>query len=206
MERARGSAVSCVLDGRAGNGIGVRAGGPPTRQCCVVVNVDGISGGFLAMYTPCFSELWDYHPASQDPPVINPCERSPGVATYDNQCAIRMSTCLDACGVSLASYHGLVCPIKGHGRTHVRSAEGLAAWLNGSQGPFGKATIVKNNNQRNAIASQQYGQRQGIVLFRNFWGTGLQGDHIDLWDGTAMTHGSPYYFSRSQEVWFWDVW
>ena len=45
----------------------------------------------------------------------------------------------------------------------------------------------------------------GIVAFRNFHGQNNQGDHIDLWNGTAMAHGNNDYFERSEEIWYWAL-
>ncbi len=48
-------------------------------------------------------------------------------------------------------------------------------------------------------------RRTGIVVFRNFWGRTNTGDHIDLWDGSAVAKGNRDYFERSQEIWFWEI-
>jgi hypothetical protein len=42
-------------------------------------------------------------------------------------------------------------------------------------------------------------------MWRNFWGTGNQGDHIDLWNGEEIAHGTLDFFIRSEEVWFWAL-
>jgi hypothetical protein len=55
------------------------------------------------------------------------------------------------------------------------------------------------------VTHADYTGRSGIVFFQDFWGTGNQGDHIDLWDGTTVRTGARDYFSRSREVWFWQV-
>lgn len=47
----------------------------------------------------------------------------------------------------------------------------------------------------------------------NFWGTGMQGDHVDVWNGSKqasyISHPDPLagddYFERAQEVWFWEI-
>jgi hypothetical protein len=64
----------------------------------------------------------------------------------------------------------------------------------------------KRRRRRTVIVSaRDYATRQGLVLFRHFWGAGNLGNHIDLWDGEGMTHGDASYFDRSREVWFWDL-
>ena len=59
----------------------------------------------------------------------------------------------------------------------------------------------------------------GIVFFRNYWGPGRQGDHIDLWDTQRLTDISSWlrlrygvswdgYWSnylKSESIWFWNV-
>jgi hypothetical protein len=150
-----------------------------------------------------FATLWQNHPANGDPPELEPCKDSQGVSHFENQCAIRMSVCLIRSGANLRNFHGAVCWF-GHHRDHVLRAEELAKWLHSPAADFvPSAEIVKSADT--AITFSQYASRQGIVLFRNFWGTGNQGDHIDVWNGQAMSHGSSDYFERSEEVWFWDL-
>ncbi len=80
---------------------------------------------------------------------------------------------------------------------HVLRAEELAQWIE-KQKLFGvpsKLTKVKSSDYK----------KKGVVLFRNFWGAGNQGDHIDLWNGSVMTRGAASYFAASKEVWFWEL-
>jgi hypothetical protein len=81
----------------------------------------------------------------------------------------------------------------------------MKLWLNEVADFVGQAEIARRGKHGSKVSLQPYRGRQAIVMFRNFWGPGNQGDHIDLWDGVRMTHGDPGYFSRSQEVWFWDL-
>jgi hypothetical protein len=148
-------------------------------------------------YVP-FSVLWASHPSTQHPAIDSPC--SP---TFSNQCAIRMGVSLTSSGVPLNGYRGTFCWFH-HGRNHPIRAEELAGWLEETCPIVGAAEISRRKNGKQASAAD-YSGRQGIVLFRNFWGVGNQGDHIDLWDGTRMTHGELNYFTRSEEIWFWDM-
>jgi hypothetical protein len=148
-------------------------------------------------YVP-FSVLWANHPSRLHPPVQSPCNTA-----FENQCAIRMGVCLTSSGVPLNGYQGTFCWF-GHGRTHPIRAEELARWLDDTAPIVGRAEISRRKNGKQASAVD-YSGRQGIVLFRNFWGPGNQGDHIDLWNGTQMAHGDPVYFNRSEEIWFWDM-
>jgi Type VI secretion system (T6SS), amidase effector protein 4 len=115
-----------------------------------------------------------------------------------------MGVCLTAAGIPLSGYHGAFCWF-GHGRTHPLRAEELATWLNDTAPIVGEADISRRTKLGKHVSAADYWGRQGIVLFRNFWGAGNQGDHIDLWDGMQMPHGSLNYFARSQEIWFWDM-
>ncbi len=144
-----------------------------------------------------FNTLWVNHPAIKG--IINPCSTN-GKINFSNQCAIRMSVCLDKSGVSLTSFNGAKCyPGHGHSQSHVLRAEELASWIEKQNSLFGTPTKKKK------VKSTDYKNKKGIVLFKNFWGAGNQGDHIDLWNGAVMTRGAPSYFSLSKEVWFWEL-
>lgn len=79
-------------------------------------------------------------------------------------------------------------------------------WLNSEKVTFvGYADIAKRDKQGKQRSASAYKGKRGIVVCRNFWGSGNQGDHIDLWDGMTMAHGAEDYFSKSQEIWFWEM-
>jgi len=144
-----------------------------------------------------FSRLWANHPATKG--IINPCITK-NVINFKNQCAIRMSVCLLDSGISLKSFKGAKCyPGHGHNQSHILRAEELATWLENQKLLFGIPT------KRKKVKSSIYKDKKGIILLKNFWGAGNQGDHIDLWNGKMMTRGAPSYFSSSQEVWFWEI-
>ena len=75
----------------------------------------------------------------------------------------------------------------------------FAAWLEDQNQLFGTPTKKKR------VKSGDYKKMKGIVLLKNFWGTGNQGDHIDLWNGAMLARGAPSYFVSSKEVWFWEL-
>ncbi|MFZ4698970.1 MAG: type VI secretion system amidase effector protein Tae4 [Candidatus Methylumidiphilus sp.] len=151
-----------------------------------------------------FDFLWGNHPAVQDPPNINPCSTN-GTPNFTNQCAIRFGVCLTNSGISLDSFPGAFC-WHGHGSTHPIRVEELMHWLNSTKVSFvGIAGISKRDKRGRKKSSTSYSGRRGIIVFRNFWGINNQGDHIDLWDGSLMTHGDNSYFEPSQEIWFWDM-
>lgn len=141
-----------------------------------------------------FDDLWEVHPANNDD--MNPCSVD-GEPKFENQCAIRMGECLRAGGVDLTSYRGAKCWF--HTPKHILRAEELASWIAVTPTVFGRVKKVKHVNVDGYLG------RRGIVLCKNFWGVGLQGDHIDLWDGENFAHGGHDYFERSQEVWFWEL-
>jgi Type VI secretion system (T6SS), amidase effector protein 4 len=127
-----------------------------------------------------FNRLWASYPAVQ-----MPCD-----GAYKNQCAIRMSISLIGAGFLLGGYTEPRCR---HG--HARGAESLAQFLSRSARPERLA---------GAAAQNRVSGRTGILFFRNLTGfRGGEGDHIDVWDGTATKTGA--YFTTSQEVWFWPV-
>jgi Type VI secretion system (T6SS), amidase effector protein 4 len=145
-----------------------------------------------------FNDLWEAYPTED-----SPCSNSNGQAHFDNQCSIRMGICLIDAGVNLASCRAVRC-WHGHGRRHILRAQELADWLKGRDGRRVFGTVER---QKSPVAYNQYSGKNGIVFCRNFWGPGNQGDHIDLWDGSAnvMRTGALDYISRSQEVWFWHI-
>ncbi len=151
-----------------------------------------------------FDDLWNNHPTSGVGPYPYdslPCRQPNGQPWYLHQCAPRLSVCLTRSGISLAKFSGGWC--LRHDKQHAKAAYPLAYYLmHHKDTPWPE--VIKNNAQRNLINSSQFLIRKGIVFFSNFWGTNNQDDHIDLWNGTRMTYGDNNYFSRSQEVWFWD--
>jgi hypothetical protein len=101
-----------------------------------------------------------------------------------------MSISLIGAGFTLGGYTEPRCR---HG--HARGAESLAQFLSRSARP---------ERLPSAVAQNSVAGRTGILSFRNLTGfRGGQGDHIDVWDGSASKTGA--YFSTSQEVWFWPV-
>lgn len=124
-----------------------------------------------------FPRLWSSYPATQAP-----CDGG-----YVNQRAIRMSIALIDAGFSLGGYTEPRCR---HG--HARGAESLAQFLSRSARPERLA---------GASAATSVAGRTGVLFFRNLAGfRGGQGDHIDVWDGTATKTGA--YFTTFDSVLF----
>lgn len=149
---------------------------------------------------PGFHALWANHPSNQTPPENQPCKDAHGnvPSSLENQCAIRLGIALKASGVSLRSFTGRRCWF-GHG--HLLNAQPLADWIDVQASALG----FKRRQVFKPGADADLAGKRGIVFCQNFWGTGNQGDHIDLWDGARMAHGSSDYFRRSQQVWFWEA-
>jgi hypothetical protein len=147
-----------------------------------------------------FRDLWDHHPSNATPPENAPCSDDRGHANFANQCAIRLSVAMIGAGVSLASYRGVFCWF-GHGRTHALRVEELGKWLHAQSSVFGVRERVRGAN----ATSAHFSGRTGIIMCRDFWGRGTRGDHIDLWDGSAMAGGAADYIDRSDDVWFWKI-
>jgi hypothetical protein len=101
-----------------------------------------------------------------------------------------MGEALRGGGVDLSSYRGTKCWF--HRPGHTLKAEKLARWLERRTGQFGRVKRLSN------VTDQDFIGKRGMVLCMSFWGTGWQGDHIDLWDGRWLAHGSDDYFGRSQ--------
>jgi hypothetical protein len=154
---------------------------------------------------PTFATLWANHPVHETPPNINPCTQRDGSSAFANQCTIRLGLCFTRSGVSLASYPGAFC-WHGHGRNHPLRVEEMKNWLNsGNAGFVGRVEISRRDAAGRQKTHADFAGRTGIVAFRNFWGSGNQGDHIDLWDGARIARGDNDFFERSEELWFWPV-
>jgi hypothetical protein len=130
-----------------------------------------------------------------------PCHNANSRSNFPHQCAIRMGLCLADAGVDLSSCHAVRCWY-GHGRRHILRAEELAHWL---ASPAGRFAIGVSETRRSNVNHSDYLGRTGIVFFQNFWGPGNQSDHIDLWNGVTARTGALDYFSRSPQVWFWEI-
>jgi hypothetical protein len=157
---------------------------------------------------PAFASLWRGHPNIKgDTPLL-------GKKVYENQCAINLSAAWLRAGGSLVGYPGVLSWQKDKPRYPIRAQE-LANWFASPHSPL-HAKVQKFGGKEvfDAIAN-----KTGIVFFQNYWGTGSQGDHIDLWNGTRLTHwiswvqiharvgsvGINSDFRKAESIWFWAV-
>ena len=154
-----------------------------------------------------FENLWENHPTIETTFGDDaPCQ-SNGERAFENQCAIRMGESLRKSGVNLDTFKGAKC-WHGHNPAHILRAEELANWLRGPFSPFRRVIEFEGVNGFNQI-----NDRTGIVFFKDYYGPGNQGDHIDLWNGGRLTRFNSWFqfairegrHYRNSTVWFWPV-
>lgn len=155
-----------------------------------------------------FQKIWSNHPIIKgDDPVLDK-------KVYENQCAINLSAALMRSGIQLTGFGGALSWQKGAPKYAIRAQE-LADWL--------QTTFPRVPMKCEKVAPKEFSaklsQKRGIIFFQNYWGSGKQGDHIDLWNGSRLTHmrslaqiylrvgsfglGSDY--REAESVWFWGL-
>ncbi|SEA62009.1 T6SS effector amidase Tae4 family protein [Rubrimonas cliftonensis] len=157
-----------------------------------------------------FAEMWAAHPSNDTPAETSPCRRRDGSSAFANQCCVRMGECLTRCGIDISGFRGAFC-WHGHGKRHPLKVEQFKNDLNSDEALFAPYYAEKHVKPRRGAQKTHHHflGRQGIVVFRNFYGAGGQGDHIDLWNGVSngkkLAQGGLDYFERSKEIWFWKI-
>lgn len=166
-----------------------------------------------------FKTLWDNFPDAEHVKAKCFNKQAKSSGPFDNYCAILLSECFIASGVSLDQ-----CPA-GHrcwshaGARHVLLAEHLAKWLRDAPpAGIGRREVIEPTGFQKALSG-----RTGVVFFKDYWQRkgesedGRSGDHIDLWSKNRITGGSMLYRSviellglvsdlnKSKQVWFWEV-
>ncbi len=155
-----------------------------------------------------FQKIWSNHPIIKgDDPVLDK-------KVYENQCAINLSAALMHSGIQLTGFRGALSWQKGAPKYAIRAQE-LADWL--------QTTFPRVPMKCEKVAPKEFSaklsQKRGIIFFQNYWGSGKQGDYIDLWNGSRLTHmrslaqiylrvgsfglGSDY--REAESVWFWGL-
>ncbi len=142
------------------------------------------------MPKPSFTGLWNSYPREQ-----TPCN-----GPWANQCAIRMSLCLNTDGTITVDKKTYPEPKCAH--DHARGAESLANWLWAKH--LGRPRMFTSASK----AKTDVAELNGIIFFKDcFTRTGesaASGDHIDLWQrGTTKTYDDPSNVSK--QVWFWPL-
>lgn len=154
-----------------------------------------------------FSALWDNHPSNLDADN-EPCKTPAGEPAFENQCAIRMGVTLTRCGYTVTGITR--CWLHPASEGHKLRAQEVANWIKARPTEFGAVAIKK---KADGVTKADYAGKTGLIFFMNFWGTGMQGDHVDVWNGSKqasyISHPDPLagddYFERAQEVWFWEI-
>lgn len=166
---------------------------------------------------PGFENLWNCYPTINGEKA--PC-RTRGKQNFNDQCAIRLGVSLASCGVDTLTLvpKARHCWHHENSLGHVLAAEELANGLAKKRIPgIGVMKKVDPLNFQTLLAG-----KTGIIFFKDFWArTGedvvqRSGDHIDLWKKDRLTDWRTWFmisrvlstsgnYSKSKEVWFWEV-
>jgi hypothetical protein len=161
-----------------------------------------------------FTQLWDNHPIIKNENILCP------ESTCDNVCAINLSASLNRCGMCLDSYTGAFLSLADQAK-YALCAKQLALWLTLQESSL--QTKVQKFIGTPDLADMEGDDgilgRSGIVFLQNYWGSGSEGSHIDLWDGARLTaplswrriyaragsKGPGAAYRKPQSVWFWPL-
>lgn len=163
-----------------------------------------------------FATLWTNHPTVKREEL--PCSVD-GRPKFENQCAIKLATCLDRSGIDTSSFNGARCWYHQNPR-HILRAQELANWLASSSLKWGVAVQkIKGRHALDAIRG-----KTGILFLQDYWGERRQGDHIDLWNGHRLTALDSWFrinarigqfglhslgfgsdMKQAKETWFWPL-
>lgn len=160
---------------------------------------------------PTFAQLWANHPVIKgDTPLLDS-------AVYQNQCAINMSAALLRSGVDMRTYPGAKSWQKDKPKYAIR-AEELANWL--ATGAAHLPTkLIKFAGEDVKSAFDKIDGKTGIIFLQDYYGPGLSGDHIDLFNKNRMTNLSSWFriatgfsyegrwsdYKKSKTIWLWDM-
>jgi hypothetical protein len=155
-----------------------------------------------------FKKLWSNHPTIKgDAPLLDK-------SAYENQCAVNMHACLERSGTDMKTFHGARSWEKGKPRYALRAQE-LADWLTT---PFSHLPFPVQKLSGKEVFEKISG-KTGILFLQNYWGSGHQGDHIDLFNGSRLTDLTSWArihlgisvegiwsdYRKSQSALFWQV-
>ncbi|MDA8455946.1 type VI secretion system amidase effector protein Tae4 [Acidovorax sp. GBBC 3334] len=168
---------------------------------------------------PKFIEIWNNHPTVRgEKPLLDR-------RAYENQCAVNFSAALIRSGVSFKSFHGAWSWQAGTQKYPIR-AQQVADWLTSGASKLPIKTEKFSGKDAFGLNGSTGGMtgRSGLVFFQNYWGTGRQGDHIDLWNGNRLTDwfswarihvrigdfgfhdiGAGSDYAKSASIWFWRL-
>lgn len=121
---------------------------------------------------PKFLNIWKEHPhVKGNGPLLDEND-------YPDQCAVNLYEALQTAGFDTSTFHGQLSWQKDKPKYAIR-AQQLADWFTTKVGPH-----------ETYNGSEVFGKiqgRTGIIFFQHYWGTGNQGNHIDLWNGSRLT-------------------
>jgi hypothetical protein len=157
---------------------------------------------------PTFAELWSNHPNNKgDTPLLDK-------AVYENQCAINVAAAWMRSGMKFSNYTGALSWQKDKPKYPIRAQE-LANWFATphSRLPF---KVQKFGGKE---AFEKIRGKTGIIFFQNYWGSGNQGDHIDLWNMFRLSDvlswvriyarigsvGLGTDYRNAESIWFWTL-
>ncbi|AKJ28938.1 type VI secretion system amidase effector protein Tae4 [Caldimonas brevitalea] len=157
------------------------------------------------------AQLWANHPnVKGDGPLLDK-------SVYENQCAIGVSAALMRSGVNMKAYSGVWSWQKDKPKYAIRAQE-LASWL-ASGAAHLPTRFQKYTGDDVKNIWEKVEDRTGVIFFRDYYGPGMQGDHIDLRNGSRMTALSSWVrinlrvgpvglgsdHRKSSAVWFWEM-
>ena len=157
---------------------------------------------------PTFDSIWKNHPhTTGEEPILD-------IGLYPNQCAINLYAAMQRAGVTVKSFRGQLSWQKGKPKYAIRAQE-VADWLASVASPFPASKVEK---YRGKEAFEKINGKRGVIFFQNYWGAGNQGDHIDLWNGSRLTHWTSWLriqlhitmpgwsdYRQAESIWFWQL-
>lgn len=129
-------------------------------------------------------------------PSNDPCDarNEKGELLFKNQCAIRVSHAMKKSGVSFVSFPAARKCWVHKGNDHILAAKELADWIDRGMVPqIKKSKEITGNGWRKQVID-----KQGIICFEDYYAANGDsgGDHIDLWDGSALTGLGSWFRTR----------
>ncbi|PCE23449.1 hypothetical protein BWP39_27610 [Paraburkholderia acidicola] len=158
----------------------------PNKKTIVRTNSTPNSIKEVSLKAVTFAELWAAYPHSD--PCIDP---STGKPAFEDQCAIRLGTCLAGTGITNKSFKGEKCWFHGHPPSHVLRAKEMVVWF--QRRPFvgcPSPRIITGTGWQDSVKG-----KTGVIFFGSYWRRNLKekdpsGDHIDLWNVDRLTPSS----------------
>lgn len=160
---------------------------------------------------PAFAQLWANHPTIKgDAPLLDR-------TVYENQCAINVCASLMRSGVDMSRYPGARSWQEGKPKYAIR-AEELARWI-ASGAAHLPTRFTKFTGKEVKESFEKLDDKTGIIFLKDYYGPGMSGDHIDLFNGSRMTALTSWIrihwgvsreglwsdFRKAGELWFWQM-